>query len=77
MGGMAGQMDKLTNFILIFVIKFVSAFEVTSELSQHWNPRWIRPDCPPIDPSRDKIVFQQIDLEHYIGKHNVKLVNRQ
>ena len=27
-----------------------------------------RPPLPTIDPNSDKIVFQQLDLEHYIGK---------
>ncbi|XP_038073586.1 DNA polymerase delta catalytic subunit-like [Patiria miniata] len=39
----------------------------SSKLAPYWNPKWIRPSLPPPDPSKDAIVFQQIDLEHYIG----------
>lgn len=30
--------------------------------------RWRRPDPPIIDPTTDKIVFQQIDIDHYISE---------
>nr|XP_054761921.1 DNA polymerase delta catalytic subunit-like [Lytechinus pictus]XP_054761922.1 DNA polymerase delta catalytic subunit-like [Lytechinus pictus] len=33
------------------------------------HPKWPRPPLAPIDPAKDSIVFQQIDLEHYIGSH--------
>ena len=42
--------------------------------NQHQKPKessvpakWRRPPPPPIDPSRDLISFQQIDIDHYIG----------
>ena len=28
---------------------------------------WLRPPPPPIDPAKDTISFQQIDINHYIG----------
>uniref|UniRef100_A0A3B3XNA2 DNA polymerase n=1 Tax=Poecilia mexicana TaxID=48701 RepID=A0A3B3XNA2_9TELE len=31
------------------------------------NPRWRRPPAPSLDPSSDKLVFQQIDLDYYLG----------
>uniref|UniRef100_A0A3Q3WUH5 DNA polymerase n=1 Tax=Mola mola TaxID=94237 RepID=A0A3Q3WUH5_MOLML len=31
------------------------------------NPRWQRPHAPPLDPSCDTLVFQQIDLDYYLG----------
>ena len=31
--------------------------------------RWKRPDPPQIDPSKEDFVFQQIDIDHYVGKH--------
>lgn len=32
------------------------------------NPRWRRPPAPALNPSTDTLVFQQIDLDHYLGK---------
>ncbi|TKS91801.1 DNA polymerase delta catalytic subunit [Collichthys lucidus] len=31
------------------------------------NPRWRRPHAPTLDPSSDTLVFQQIDLDYYLG----------
>lgn len=31
--------------------------------------KWSRPPVPPIDPKEDSIVFQQVDVEYYVGKH--------
>lgn len=31
------------------------------------NPRWRRPPAPPLDTSCDTLVFQQIDLDYYLG----------
>ncbi|TMS15409.1 DNA polymerase delta catalytic subunit [Larimichthys crocea] len=31
------------------------------------NPRWRRPNAPTLDPSSDTLVFQQIDLDYYLG----------
>ncbi|PWA33263.1 hypothetical protein CCH79_00013575 [Gambusia affinis] len=31
------------------------------------NPRWRRPPAPSLDPSSDTLVFQQIDLDYYLG----------
>ena len=30
--------------------------------------RWCRPDPPQISPAHDEVVFQQIDIDHYIGE---------
>uniref|UniRef100_A0A668S683 DNA polymerase delta catalytic subunit n=1 Tax=Oreochromis aureus TaxID=47969 RepID=A0A668S683_OREAU len=32
------------------------------------NPRWRRPPAPSLDPSSDILVFQQIDLDYYLGE---------
>lgn len=32
------------------------------------NPRWKRPNAPTLDPSTDTLVFQQIDLDYYLGE---------
>lgn len=31
------------------------------------RPDWVRPPPPPIDPAKDTITFQQVDIDHYIG----------
>ena len=30
--------------------------------------RWKRPDPPQIDPSKESLVFQQLEVDHYIGR---------
>nr|CAD7459495.1 unnamed protein product [Timema tahoe] len=36
--------------------------------SQETSVRWSRPAPPPLDPQRDPITFQQIDMDHYTGR---------
>uniref|UniRef100_A0A2C9M9B8 DNA polymerase n=1 Tax=Biomphalaria glabrata TaxID=6526 RepID=A0A2C9M9B8_BIOGL len=36
---------------------------------QATSAKWARPPLPDIDSSEDKIVFQQIDLDYYVGSH--------
>uniref|UniRef100_A0A669BDL0 DNA polymerase n=1 Tax=Oreochromis niloticus TaxID=8128 RepID=A0A669BDL0_ORENI len=43
--------------------------ELFSDLfSADLNPRWRRPTAPSLDPSSDILVFQQIDLDYYLGE---------
>lgn len=30
--------------------------------------KWSRPDPPKLNPQTDALIFQQIDIEHYIGQ---------
>lgn len=30
--------------------------------------KWCRPPLPSLDISKDALIFQQLDLDHYIGK---------
>jgi len=30
---------------------------------------WQRPPPPPLDQAKDRLVFQQVELDHYIGRH--------
>ncbi|XP_072172406.1 DNA polymerase delta catalytic subunit-like [Diadema setosum] len=50
-----------------------SATEITPPSSQgssqSKHPKWPRPPLSPINPKKDSVIFQQIDLEHYIGSH--------
>ncbi|XP_065820442.1 DNA polymerase delta catalytic subunit [Labrus bergylta] len=40
---------------------------VGSLFSADLNPRWRRPQAPSLDTSSDTLVFQQIDLDYYLG----------
>ena len=41
--------------------------EVTETLEEKFD-RWRRPPPPELDPSKDELIFQQIDIDHYIAK---------
>ena len=32
------------------------------------NAKWARPPPPDLNPAQDKIVFQQLDIVHRVGK---------
>ncbi|XP_049866622.1 DNA polymerase delta catalytic subunit [Pectinophora gossypiella] len=36
--------------------------------NQSTNVKWSRPEPPKMDPKKDNLVFQQIDIDHYNGK---------
>ena len=42
--------------------------EETIDCQEERFSRWRRPDPPKLDASKDKLIFQQIDIDHYIGK---------
>lgn len=29
--------------------------------------KWSRPNLPPLNPAKDPVIFQQIDIDHYTG----------
>jgi DNA polymerase delta subunit 1 len=35
--------------------------------NQTQNIKWSRPNLPPINPKKDAVIFQQIDIDHYNG----------
>lgn len=35
--------------------------------NQQTSQKWARPELPPLNPKRDAVVFQQIDVDHYTG----------
>lgn len=39
--------------------------------------KWARPDLPPIDPKKDAVVFQQVDIDHYVGQPMVGMPGAQ
>ena len=43
--------------------------EETIESQEERFAKWRRPDPPPIDETKDDLIFQQIDIDFYIGKH--------
>lgn len=36
--------------------------------NQQTSRKWARPNLPSINPKTDAVVFQQIDVDHYIGQ---------
>ena len=35
--------------------------------STDFNAKWARPPLPALDPKKDSVAFQQLDLDYYIG----------
>ena len=33
------------------------------------NPRWSRPSVPPFNPTSQSLIFQQLDVDYYIGAY--------
>ncbi|XP_003465533.2 DNA polymerase delta catalytic subunit isoform X1 [Cavia porcellus] len=31
------------------------------------DPRWLRPSLPPPDPQKEPLIFQQLEIDHYVG----------
>ncbi|KAM4651111.1 DNA polymerase delta catalytic subunit [Discoglossus pictus] len=38
-------------------------------ISEKIPPKWLRPPLPQLDPKLQPLIFQQIELDHYVGKH--------
>jgi DNA polymerase delta subunit 1 len=36
---------------------------------KHYAQLLARPPLPELHPARDAVIFQQIDIDHYIGEH--------
>lgn len=36
--------------------------------NQQTSQKWARPDLPKINPKVDAVIFQQLDIDHYIGQ---------
>ena len=45
-----------------------TAMEEPIECHEERFVRWRRPAPPPLDAEKDTLIFQQIDINHYIGK---------
>lgn len=45
----------------------------TSDIVIANKSRWSRPSLPAIDPSKDNLVFQQLDIENYVGMSSLHL----
>lgn len=46
----------------------LSSSDVMNSSCPQQGRRWRRPDLPQITPARNTLVFQQIDIDHYIGE---------
>jgi DNA polymerase delta subunit 1 len=42
--------------------------ELVEDMKVDRIKRWQRPAAPPIDPTKENFVFQQIDIDNYVGK---------
>ncbi|XP_074639008.1 DNA polymerase delta catalytic subunit-like [Acropora palmata] len=49
--------------------KELAAFREDTVAYRNPTANWPRPPVPNLNPSTDKIVFQQLELDHYVGKH--------
>ena len=45
-----------------------TAMEEPIECHEERFVRWRRPAPPPLDAEKDKLIFQQIDIDHYVSK---------
>ena len=45
-----------------------TAMEEPIESHEERFIKWRRPAPPPLNSEKDKLIFQQIDIDHYIGK---------
>jgi DNA polymerase delta subunit 1 len=45
--------------------------------NQQTSQKWARPDLPPINPKTDAVVFQQLDVDHYVGHPMVGMPGAQ
>lgn len=32
------------------------------------DPRWLRPNLRALDPSTEPLIFQQLEIDHYVGE---------
>lgn len=32
------------------------------------DARWLRPSPPPLDPQTEPLIFQQLEIDHYVGE---------
>ena len=37
-------------------------------MRKFFDSRWKRPEPAEMDPKKDKLIFQQLDIDHYIGE---------
>ena len=52
---------------------FVDSILTTSNVYKPTTCRWARPKLPDYKPEEDKLVFQQLDIDHYIGTNTIAL----
>ena len=48
--------------------ELTTAMEEPIESREERFIKWRRPAPPPLNREKDKLIFQQIDIDHYIGK---------
>ena len=53
--------------------KELAAFREDTVAYRNPTANWPRPPVPSLNPSTDKIVFQQLELDHYVGLYMIFL----
>jgi len=49
--------------------------KLSSQLSDDHIAKWQRPALPVIDPTNNSLIFQQLDVDHYIDNNSYSLLN--
>ena len=60
----------LVNYFLL-----LDNMKLTSQLSDEDIAKWKRPSPPAIDSSKDALVFQQLDVDHYIDSKSHSMLD--
>ena len=63
---LAGMLDEEDD--LVYGQDTPTEMEEVIESHEERFVRWRRPPPPPLNTEKDTLVFQQIDIDHYIGK---------
>ena len=52
--------------------ELIASFEEVEDTLGEAGKNWQRPAPPPIDPSKDRVVFQQLEVDYFSGAPNQK-----
>lgn len=64
----SGVATKASDVVESSFIDDLQAMDQAEEMTaEDYRQRWLRPPVGPLDPAVDKLLFQQMDLDHYMG----------